>query len=45
MGLLIDGQWHDRWYDTGESGGRFMRSAAQCRNWVTRASHEAIRLA
>ena len=17
MGLLIDGQWHDRWYDTG----------------------------
>ena len=20
MGLLIDGQWHDRWYDTGESG-------------------------
>ena len=35
MGLLIDGQWHDRWYDTGESGGRFVRSAAQCRNWVT----------
>src|SRR6478672_7130501 len=35
MGLLIDGQWHDRRYDTGESGGRFVRSAAQCRNWVT----------
>ena len=35
MGLLIDGQWHDRWYDTGESGGRFVRSAAQFRNWVT----------
>ena len=35
MGLLVDGQWHDRWYDTGESGGRFVRSAAQCRNWVT----------
>ena len=35
MGLLIDGVWHDRWYDTGESGGRFVRSAAQCRNWVT----------
>ena len=35
MGLLIDGAWHDRWYDTGESGGRFVRSAAQCRNWVT----------
>ena len=35
MGLLIDGVWHDRWYDTGESGGRFVRSDAQCRNWVT----------
>src|SRR6476469_3048831 len=34
MGLLIDRQWHDRWYATGESGGRFVRSAAQCRNWV-----------
>ena len=35
MGLLIDGVWHDQWYDTGKSGGRFERSAAQFRNWVT----------
>jgi putative glutathione S-transferase len=35
MGLLIDGTWHDRWYDTGSSGGRFVRSDAQFRNWVT----------
>ncbi len=26
MGLLIDGVWHDRWYDTGKTGGRFVRS-------------------
>ncbi|MCL5255913.1 MAG: glutathione S-transferase family protein [Gammaproteobacteria bacterium] len=35
MGLLVDGQWHDKWYDTSQSGGRFERSEAQFRNWVT----------
>ncbi len=35
MGLLVDGQWHDQWYDTSESGGRFIRTEAQFRNWVT----------
>lgn len=35
MGLLIDGQWHDQWYDTASTGGRFERSQAQFRNWVT----------
>jgi len=35
MGLLIDGVWHDQWYDTGRTGGRFERSAAQFRNWIT----------
>ncbi|MBQ1558942.1 MAG: glutathione S-transferase family protein, partial [Pseudomonas sp.] len=34
MGLLIDGRWHDQWYDTGDSG-RFQRESAQRRNWVT----------
>ena len=34
MGLLIDGRWHDQWYDTGNSG-RFQRESAQRRNWVT----------
>jgi glutathionyl-hydroquinone reductase len=37
MGLLIDGEWHDQWYDTGESGGRFVRGDARFRNWVTPA--------
>lgn len=35
MGLLIDGKWHDRWYDTDSTGGRFVRSDAQFRNWIT----------
>ncbi len=35
MGLLIDGVWHDRWYDTTSTGGRFLRRDARFRNWVT----------
>lgn len=35
MGLLIDGQWHDQWYDTESSEGRFVREAATLRNWIT----------
>ena len=36
MGLLVKGQWQDKWYDTDSTGGHFERSAAQFRNWVTR---------
>ncbi|WP_375454143.1 glutathione S-transferase family protein [uncultured Methylobacterium sp.] len=35
MGLLVDGVWQDRWYDTASSGGRFERKASAFRNWVT----------
>ncbi len=35
MGLLVDGKWQDRWYDTTPNGGRFERSRAQFRSWVT----------
>ncbi len=35
MGLLIEGKWQDRWYDTKESGGRFVRGQSQWRDWVT----------
>ena len=35
MGLLVDGEWQDEWYDTDETDGKFERSAAQFRNWVT----------
>lgn len=34
MGLLVDGKWHDRWYDTSSSG-RFERSQSQWRDWIT----------
>ncbi|MEY8799612.1 glutathione S-transferase family protein [Leisingera sp. XS_AS12] len=35
MGLLIDGEWHDQWYDTKSTGGAFKRSESQFRNWIT----------
>jgi len=35
MGLLIDGVWSDQWYDTTKTGGRFVRSTAAFRRWVT----------
>lgn len=35
MGLLVDGKWQDKWYDTEENGGRFEREDAGFRNWVT----------
>ena len=35
MGLLVDGIWHDQWYDTASTGGKFIRKASQFRNWVT----------
>jgi putative glutathione S-transferase len=35
MGMLVDGKWHDVWYSTKETGGRFQRDASRFRNWVT----------
>ena len=35
MGLLVDGIWQDRWYDTKASGGRFVRKEASFRDRVT----------
>lgn len=35
MGMLIDGEWSTKWYDTKSTGGAFKRSVAQFRNWVT----------
>ena len=32
MGLLVEGVWQDKWYDTGKSGGEFVRDAARSRN-------------
>lgn len=35
MGLLINGQWHDAWYDTRSTRGRFVRPDTRFRNWIT----------
>ncbi|WP_417250479.1 glutathione S-transferase family protein [Celeribacter sp.] len=35
MGYLQDGEWHDSWYDTKASGGRFVRTVTSFRNWIT----------
>lgn len=35
MGVFVDGVWHDTWYDTGTSRGRFEREASRFRNSVT----------
>lgn len=34
MGLLVEGRWQDRWYDTQRTGGRFEREESRFRNWV-----------
>ena len=34
MGLLVEGNWADRWYDTKSSGGRFVRQDSAFRGWV-----------
>lgn len=33
MGVLVDGEWRDRWYESDD--GSFRREAARWRNWVT----------
>jgi len=34
MGLLIDGKWHDRWYDTDNNQGEFKREQSQFRGQI-----------
>lgn len=35
MGQLIEGVWHDDWYDTKSTGGKFVRTTSGFRNWIT----------
>ena len=35
MGKLVKGVWKDDWYDTESTGGKFVRSTAVFRNWIT----------
>ena len=34
MGMLVEGKWTDRWYDTESTGGRFERKDSSFRNWI-----------
>lgn len=36
MGLLVNGGWHDQWYDTESTGGHFVRQESQFRHWITK---------
>lgn len=38
MGLLVDGRWHDQWYDTDSSGGEFKRESAGFRERLNTAN-------
>lgn len=35
MGLLVEGEWRDQWYETEKSAGEFKREESHFRNWVT----------
>ena len=35
MGLLVNGKWQDKWYDTSSTKGRFERKGSHFRNWLT----------
>ncbi len=34
MGLLVEGQWVDKWYDTKSTGGKFVREDAGFSDWI-----------
>ncbi|WP_018981657.1 glutathione S-transferase family protein [Salinimonas chungwhensis] len=35
MGLLVNGEWQDKWYDTDNNGGKFKREEATFRDWIS----------
>lgn len=35
MGLLVEGKWQDKWYDTKSSGGKFVRQASKFTEQIT----------
>ncbi|NLG77186.1 MAG: glutathione S-transferase family protein, partial [Xanthomonadaceae bacterium] len=35
MGVLVEGEWKDQWYDTKSTGGRFVRWQSPYRHWIT----------
>jgi ABC-type antimicrobial peptide transport system permease subunit len=43
MGLLVDGKWTDRWYDTRITGGRFVRQDSRANGQSTQSVLAQIR--
>ena len=41
MGLLVNGKWQDKWYDTASTGGRFVRQESSFRHNIGDAPFEA----
>ncbi|CAM3067558.1 S-transferase [Legionella steigerwaltii] len=39
MGLLVDGQWHDVWYDTSKTGGAFKREPTRFHAAISKDSN------
>lgn len=42
MGLLVDGIWQDKWYDTGKTKGEFKREQSQFRHLIEPSSTEGF---
>ena len=42
MGLLVDGTWHDSWYRTDKTGGRFVRKESQFRSRLGDGRHPFV---
>ncbi|EGQ7686959.1 TPA: glutathione S-transferase family protein [Vibrio parahaemolyticus] len=42
MGKLVEGVWHDVWYDTKANGGKFVREDAGFRDWIKNDSEEVF---
>jgi putative glutathione S-transferase len=42
MGLLVDGVWQDKWYDTKSNNGKYIRKDSSFRHWVTKNGEPGI---
>ena len=43
MGYLLDGAWHDGWYDTAKTGGEFVRTETVLRDRITADGSSGLR--
>lgn len=41
MGLLVEGKWHDEWYDTKKTNGKFVREASSFRERIGQSNYIA----